>query len=98
MIACRYGTIPIVRKTGGLSDSIKPFIVKKDQVQGCGLVFTEYSTDALYEKITQAIRIYKDTHLHQKMAAQIMQQDFSWHTSAGAYIDLYNSLCSPQKG
>ena len=98
MIACRYGTIPIVRKTGGLSDSIKPFIVKKDQVQGCGLVFTEYSTDALYEKITQAIRIYKDKHLHQKMAAQIMKQDFSWHTSAGAYIDLYNSLCSPQKG
>jgi len=98
MIACRYGTIPIVRKTGGLSDSIQPLIIKKDQVQGCGLVFTEYTTNALYETIIQALRLYKDIRLHQKLAAQIMKQDFSWHNSAGAYIDLYNSLCSPQKG
>lgn len=98
MIACRYGTIPIVRETGGLSDSIKPLVIKKDRVQGCGLTFAKYSTDALYEKITQALDIYKNSHLHEKLAAQIMEQDFSWHTSAGAYIDLYNSLSASQKG
>ncbi len=98
MIACRYGTIPIVRETGGLADSIKNFQVKDDRVQGCGLIFRTYHTDALYEKMIQALDIFKNVALHRQLAMQSMEQDFSWNVSAGAYAALYKRLISPQKG
>lgn len=98
MIACRYGTIPIIRETGGLSDSIKPFKTDGGKIQGSGLTFAEYTPDALYRKALQAINIYENPHLQKKLAIQSMKQDFSWKPSADAYINLYNSLSSPQKG
>lgn len=92
MIACRYGAIPIVRETGGLSDSIHPFKIENGNVQGSGLTFKSYDTDALYERILQALEIYKDADLHQKLTVQVMEQDYSWNISAGAYESLYNRL------
>lgn len=98
MIACRYGTIPIVRRTGGLADSIKNFQIKDGKGQGCGLVFQDYDTDALYKKMVQALYIFKNAALHRQLAMQCMEQDFSWNVSAGAYAALYQRRISPQKG
>ncbi|MBS5725139.1 MAG: glycogen synthase GlgA [Clostridiales bacterium] len=98
MIACRYGAIPIVRETGGLSDSIHPFKIENGKVQGSGLTFMAYDTDALYERILQALEIYKDEALHRRLTVQVMEQDYSWKVSAGAYMRLYNGLSAPKKG
>lgn len=98
MIACRYGAIPIVRETGGLADSIKNFQIKNGRIQGCGLVFRDEHADALYEKITEALDMYRNAALYRQMAIQSMEQDFSWNASAGVYAALYQRLCSPQKG
>ncbi len=98
MIACRYGAIPIVRETGGLADSIKNFQTENGRIQGCGLVFQNDHADALYEKIAEALDIYRNTTLYRQMAIQSMEQDFSWNASAGIYAALYQRLCSPQKG
>ncbi len=98
MIACRYGSIPIVRRTGGLADSIKSFQIKDGKWEGCGLVFQDYHTDALYEKITQALDLFQNAALHRQLAMQCMEQDFSWNISAGAYARLYQRRISPKKG
>lgn len=85
MIAMRYGTIPIVRKTGGLADSV---------IDGkTGFVFGPYTTRALMDSIKRARAFYMDDGrpLHQ-MIARVMKQDFSWVKSAKAYKALYKKL------
>ena len=67
-------------------------------MQGSGLTFMAYDTDALYERILQALEIYKDEALHRRLTVQVMEQDYSWKVSAGAYMRLYNGLSAPKKG
>lgn len=98
MIACRYGAIPIVRKTGGLADSICPFHMENGKLQGSGLCFASPDPNALYEKILQALKIYQNPALYKKLSVQAMGQDYSWEVSAGAYARLYNRLIPSQKG
>jgi starch synthase len=78
-----YGTVPVVRATGGLDDTIK---------EGTGFKFTEYSGLALLEAIRTAVRAYADRDGWQRMMRQGMHEDFSWKTSAAAYSDLYRRL------
>jgi starch synthase len=85
MIAMRYGTIPLVRKTGGLADS-----VKEDET---GFVFEEYSAHALADKMKKAIQIWAfDKDKWRKMIETAMQVDYSWDESAKKYLAMYEKL------
>jgi len=85
MIAMRYGTIPIVRKTGGLADTV---------VDGkTGFVFREYSGTALRKKLKEAINLWNtNPNKWSRMALRDMRQDFSWIVSAKKYKALYKKL------
>jgi starch synthase len=79
----RYGTVPVVRATGGLDDTIE---------EGTGFKFAEYSGEALLEAVRKAVGVYSDQDTWREMMRRGMQQDFSWKTSAGAYSALYREL------
>lgn len=85
MIAMRYGTLPLVRKTGGLADTV---------VDGkTGFVFNRYTRRALSEKMKAVIAFYREKpEAWKTMIARAMKQDFSWKKQAGKYIDLYEKL------
>jgi starch synthase len=89
MIACRYGTIPIVRRTGGLGDTIHDCRLG----DGNGFVFDDYNAQALFETIGSALDLYTyhDADWKELMKAA-MRLDFGWDTSAKAYGDLYREL------
>ena len=89
MIACRYGTIPVVRKIGGLGDTIRDCRTG----DGNGFVFEEYSAEALLETVAQAQNLYKKKKDDWKnLMREAMEFDFSWTKSAQKYVDLYREL------
>jgi starch synthase len=79
----RYGTVPVVRATGGLDDTIE---------EDTGFKFAEYSGDALLEAVRKAIGVYSDQDTWREMMRRGMRRDFSWKSSAGAYSALYRKL------
>ena len=91
MIASRYGTVPIVRATGGLFDTINQF--DSDSKTGNGFVFRDYTANALYEKVKEAILLYKeDKESFKALVKNVMKKDFSWNASAKVYIETYKNL------
>ncbi len=89
MIACRYGTVPIVRKTGGLADSIKDCTLG----DGNGFVFENYNAHEMLSAIRSAEALYYDSREDwDKLASYDMREDFSWGRSAKEYTKLYNRL------
>ncbi|MFW5888147.1 MAG: glycogen synthase [Patescibacteria group bacterium] len=84
MIAMRYGTVPLVRSTGGLKDTVDNSV---------GFSFQKFSESALRRKLRQALKVYKeDASGWGKMSANCMRRDFSWKSSAEEYINLYRKL------
>ena len=92
MYSMAYGTVPIVRKTGGLADTISPADFAKNI--GTGFVFDKYDSTALLAVIKQAIKAYSDKSGWQKLVDRDMQFDSSWGASADKYIDLYRHALS----
>ena len=92
MIASRYGAIPVVRETGGLYDSIKPFWQDGATIRGNGFTFANYSPTELKERTCAAIALWRDGELRRKFVSRIMRTDFSWAASAQKYMDMYDSL------
>jgi starch synthase len=90
MLALRYGTIPIVRETGGLKDSIKAF----DPItgEGNGVTFHDYADVEMLAAIKRALTYFRDSNLWKKMVRNAFRSDFSWKMPGLAYIDLYKSL------
>ena len=91
MIAMRYGTLPLVRETGGLKDTVRPY--NKFNGDGTGFSFSNYDSWELKEIMYLAIDTYnnhKDDW--KKLIKQAMEMDFSWNRSALIYIDLYKKL------
>lgn len=89
LISLRYGTIPIVRATGGLKDTVKPYDPHTES--GVGFVFEEYSGDAMYRSVTEAYDLYTaNTSEWKKLIVRAMQQDSSWKNSADCYAKLYD--------
>lgn len=86
MIALKYGSIPIVRNTGGLSDTIKD---SGDNL-GNGFVFQNYDSNELYHAIDRALRGYSDQNGWKILTKRAMQSDNSWKKSAREYVDIYN--------
>lgn len=91
MISLRYGTIPIVRMTGGLADTISEFSAQASE--GNGFVFQQYSADELVSAIKRALDVYKDRKEWLGLVRRAMGYDFSWGNSAREYIKLYKRLC-----
>lgn len=88
IIAMRYGTIPIVRATGGLADTITDY--GRDKDKGNGFSFCEFSSDALLKTLDRALALYNDNPEEwNKLVARAMEQDFSWARSAEKYMELY---------
>jgi starch synthase len=83
----RYGTIPIVRATGGLEDTIEEFNQKKGT--GTGFKFKEYSAQAFLAKIKEAVKLYKNRAQWGKIVQNAMAKDFSWDASAREYLRVY---------
>ncbi len=86
MIASRYGTVPVVRETGGLNDSIKAYT----GVKGNGFTFHDYNAHDLLYVINEAIRAYKDEKVWKDVQNRAMTTDFSWNVQAGEYEKLYD--------
>ncbi|HXQ25387.1 MAG TPA: glycogen synthase GlgA [Candidatus Acidoferrales bacterium] len=85
----RYGTVPVVRATGGLDDTIQNFGPKTQQ--GTGFKFEEYDGEALLACIRAALKAYRDAKAWRAVQANGMAKDFSWKTSAAAYVTLYEA-------
>jgi starch synthase len=84
----KYGTIPIVRATGGLDDTVEEY--NAETGSGTGFRFHEISTDALYQAMTRAVRIFYDNSHHMKnLIGNAMKKHFSWDDSASQYMELY---------
>lgn len=89
MIACAYGTVPVVRSTGGLADTI--FDADKND-GGNGFVFEDYSPDALLGAIYRALDARSSPERWNGIIASAMKKDFSWDASAAEYMELYRSM------
>ncbi len=87
MYAMRYGTIPIVRRTGGLNDTVKDF----GDEGGYGICFNDATVGDITHSIYRAMQLYEQRERTHEIRKQIMQIDNSWERSAKIYINLYNS-------
>jgi starch synthase len=95
MISGRYGSVPIVRKTGGLADTVRDAILYED---GTGFLFDEYSADALTEVIRKAGEVHRDGERWNTIMVQGMKKDFSWKASASRYMELYRETMKRARG
>jgi len=89
MYSLKYGTVPIVRATGGLDDSIQPFDVEHGT--GTGFKFKEYSGEALLYAVRQALHHYMDERIWKRIQLNGMAKDFSWKGPASEYSNLYEA-------
>jgi starch synthase len=89
MYSLRYGTVPIVRATGGLDDSVVDFTEKKELANG--IKFSEYSPRALARAIRKALALYEQPDLLNRYRKNGMKCDFSWERTVGQYVKLYES-------
>lgn len=90
MIAMRYGTIPVARKTGGIADTIEDYNPLTNS--GTGFLFEDFSSDAMLCSIRLAISAFSCKDRWIGLIKRAMERDFSWKRSAMEYIDLYESL------
>ncbi|MXV14620.1 glycogen synthase [Hufsiella ginkgonis] len=88
LYSLRYGTMPIVRSTGGLKDTV----IDIETPEGYGITFTSLSVAGICAAIDRAVALYPDTARTGTLRKKMMGLDFSWHQSANQYINLYNSL------
>jgi len=89
MYSLKYGTVPIVRATGGLDDSIEPFDVEHGT--GSGFKFKEYTGEALLFAVRQALHHYMAERIWKRIQLNGMAKDFSWKTPAVEYAKLYEA-------
>ena len=91
LMSLRYGTLPIVRETGGLKDTVEPY--NEFEKTGTGFSFSNYNAHEMLNTVRYAERIYYDKKRDwNRMIERAMAQDFSWMNSARQYEDLYRSL------
>ena len=90
MIAFRYGAVPVVRKTGGLKDTVKNYQPKTGG--GTGFLFEEYSAEALVAALRRALAAYASRTKWKRLMQNGMKQDFSWEHSAQEYVKLYRKM------
>ena len=90
LIAMRYGTLPIVRATGGLKDTVADAV--EDPKLGKGFVFEEYNSQGLLQKAKEAVSLFKEREKWAKIMIRGMETDFSWRKSSEEYLKLYQKV------
>ena len=91
MIAMRYGTVPIVRETGGLKDTVQPY--EAWRAAGTGFTFANYSSADMLHVIREAVYLYKDyPDAFARLRRRAKERDFSWNRSAGDYLKIYAAV------
>ena len=92
MIAMRYGAVPIVRETGGLKDTVRPYEAWRDA--GTGFTFANYSANDMLYVTREAVSLCRDNpEAFRRLQRRAMEQDFGWSGSAQAYLAMYESVC-----
>src|SRR5262249_15576834 len=87
IIALRYGTVPLVRRTGGLADTVREW--NPTSRQGTGFLFEATSGEAYREALERALAAYQDPAGWRRLVQNAMAEDFSWEASAAAYVTCY---------
>src|SRR6056297_3742731 len=91
MIALKYGTIPLVRKKGGLNDSTTKF--QPSTKEGNGFVFRTYNAHEMFHELKRAVKIYKkNKEAWEELVKNAFKTKFSWNESAEKYIELYKKI------
>ena len=93
MIASRYGAVPIVRETGGLYDTIKPYGFDGS---GNGFTFSAYNAHDMLYVIREAIDLYGEADKWKALVKKVMRVDFSWNVSAAEYMACYEALLATE--
>ena len=96
MIAMRYGTIPVVRRTGGLADTVVDF--DQNEEVGNGFVFDEFEATALVDAITRAVARFGDGKIWPGLIRRAMTADFSWEKACQRYLEVYALAMSKARG
>jgi starch synthase len=96
LYSLKYGTVPIVRKTGGLADTIEDY--NPQTGEGTGFFFANYESSELLDVVKRALEVYQDKNAWTKLMKNGMEKDFSWETSAKKYEELYNKALQKVKG
>ncbi len=91
MIAMRYGTLPLVRETGGLKDTVLPY--NEYTNEGTGFSFTNYNATELKDVMFLALNTYNNNKdAWSSLVKQAMEKDYSWSSSAAKYLDIYKKI------
>ena len=91
LIAMRYGTVPVVRETGGLKDTVLPY--NAETGEGNGFTFTQYNPDSLLQAVNNAKTLFfTEREKWDAMVKRDMEKDVSWEQSAKQYLDFYREL------
>jgi starch synthase len=93
LISLRYGTVPIVRKTGGLADTVFEF--SRAGARGNGFLFAEYTGQAIVEAVKQAAQVFKEADTFRALSGNCMRYNYSWSESARKYKKLYQAFDNP---
>ena len=93
LISLRYGTIPVVRSTGGLRDTVIEY--NPDTGSGNGFSFAPYDSSALLAAIDRGLELYDSPRAWQSLVKRAMQEDHSWNRSAAEYMGLYKTPLPP---
>lgn len=92
LFSLRYGTVPIVRETGGLKDTVKPY--NEYTGEGTGFSFANYNAHEMLDAVKRAIGVYRSGEAWKNIVREGMKEDFSWNKSAQEYIKLYEKVLS----
>ncbi len=90
IFSMRYGTVPVVRETGGLKDTVIPYNVFSKE--GTGFSFANYNAHEMKEAVARAVEVYTNREEWENLMKTCMSQDFSWENSAREYKDLYKTM------
>ncbi|WP_281887071.1 glycogen synthase GlgA [Paenibacillus sp. YYML68] len=92
LIAMRYRSVPIVRETGGLKDTVTPY--SEETGEGTGFTFANYNAHDMLYTINRAVTLYRDADAWSNLMSNMKKKDFSWRKSAQQYVELYENLVS----
>jgi len=95
LIAMRYGSVPIVRRTGGLADTVQEY--RPELGTGNGFTFGPYDSLAMFAAIVKAVANYAHRNAWQALVTRCLSMDYSWRTSAEKYVDLYRRALSSRE-
>lgn len=95
LYSLRYGTVPIVRQTGGLADTIVDYQTAAEQDgEANGFGFKEYKSEAMLDAVDRALQVYRNQEEWRELMLAGMRQDWSWRRSAREYLDVYEHACT----